>query len=168
MKKVLFASLIAVLTLSSCSALTGTSSTSNTASSVASSVASAAASTSNDGMAAGRALNALYKQYKADGKFDYTNLNNALNTIQLLQSCQGLKTNAKNSDYWKNFASGLILGSNNLVTQQNSGVVTNSLSNLVNNVDSQKLQSAQTNTVEALGAAKSAASSISNILSIFK
>ena len=162
MKKVLLASLIATLVLSSCSALKGTSSSVNQ---VASSVASA---TSSDGMNAGRALSALYKQYKADGKYDYTNLNNALNTIQLLQSCQNLKSNAKNSTYWKNFAAGLILGSNNLVTDQTSSMITNSLNNLVSNVDTQKLQAAEQNTVNAINTAKSTASSISNILALFK
>ncbi len=162
MKKVLFVSLIALLVLSSCSAIQGTSS-----SSAGSSVATAA-STSNDGVDAGRALNALYNQYKKDGKYDYTNLNNALNTIQLLQSCQGLKTNAKNSEYWKNFATGLVLGSNNLVTDQLAGTVTNSLGNMVSNVDTEKLKSAKNNTLEAIGTAQQTASSISNILSLFK
>ena len=165
MKKVLYSSLAALLILSNCSALKITSSNANSVASAASAVASA---TSNDGMAAGRALNALYKQYKADGKYDYTNLNNALNTIQLLQSCQNLKYNAKNSSYWKNFAAGLVLGSNNLVTDQLSGVVTNSLNNLVSNVDTQKLQSAGQNATDAINTAKQTASSISNILSLFK
>jgi len=164
MKKVLLAALIAVVTLSGCSVLGGSSSTSN----AASAVQSAVSATSNDGVSAGSALSALYKQYKADGKYDYTNLTNVMNTIKLLQSCKNLKSNAKDSQYWKSFASGLILGSNNLVTEQTSGIVTNSLSNLVKNVDADKLQSAQTNTVEAVGAAKSAASSISNILALFK
>lgn len=162
MKKVLLVSLVALLVLSSCSALKGTSSSANP---VASAVSSA---TSSDGMAAGQALNAIYKQYKADGKYDYTNLNNALNTIKLLQSCQNLKSNAKNSTYWKNFAAGLVLGSNNLVTDQLSGTVTNSLNNLVSNVDTQKLQSAGQNATDAINTAKQTASSISNILSLFK
>ncbi|MBR1516109.1 MAG: hypothetical protein IJ621_05125 [Paludibacteraceae bacterium] len=162
MKKVLLASLVALLVLSSCSALKGTSSNANP---VASTVSSA---TSSDGMAAGQALNAIYKQYKADGKYDYTNLNNALNTIKLLQSCQNLKSNAKNSTYWKNFAAGLVLGSNNLVTDQLSGTVTNSLNSLVSNVDTQKLQSAGQNATDAINTAKQTASSISNILSLFK
>ncbi|MBQ7697179.1 MAG: hypothetical protein IJT35_01170 [Paludibacteraceae bacterium] len=162
MKKVLLASLVALLVLSSCSALKGTSSNANT---VASAVSSA---TSSDGMAAGQALSAIYKQYKADGKYDYTNLNNALNTIKLLQSCQNLKSNAKNSTYWKNFAAGLVLGSNNLVTDQLSGTVTNSLNSLVSNVDTQKLQSAGQNATDAISTAKQTASSISNILSLFK
>ena len=162
MKKVFLASLVALLVLSSCSALKGTSSNANT---VASAVSSA---TSSDGMAAGQALSAIYKQYKADGKYDYTNLNNALNTIKLLQSCQNLKSNAKNSTYWKNFAAGLVLGSNNLVTDQLSGTVTNSLNSLVSNVDTQKLQSAGQNATDAINTAKQTASSISNILSLFK
>ena len=154
--------MVALLVLSSCSALKGTSSNANT---VASAVSSA---TSSDGMAAGQALSAIYKQYKADGKYDYTNLNNALNTIKLLQSCQNLKSNAKNSTYWKNFAAGLVLGSNNLVTDQLSGTVTNSLNSLVSNVDTQKLQSAGQNATDAINTAKQTASSISNILSLFK
>jgi hypothetical protein len=162
MKKVLFVSLVALLVLSSCSALKGTSSSANP---VVSAVSSA---TSSDGMAAGQALNAIYKQYKADGKYDYTNLNNELNTIKLLQSCQNLKSNAKNSTYWKNFAAGLVLGSNNLVTDQLSGTVTNSLNSLVSNVDTQKLQSAGQNATDAISTAKQTASSISNILSLFK
>lgn len=122
----------------------------------------------SEGRAAGSALRALYAQYKADGKYDYTNLSNIMNTMSLLQNCKNLKTNAKDSDYWKSFATGLVLGSENLVTEQLSSTVTNSLSALMENVDTEKLESASNNAVAAAATAKSTASSISNLLSLFQ
>ncbi len=126
-----------------------------------------ATSSSTDGQAAGRALKALYTQYKADGKFDATNLSNIANTMLLIQNCKGLKTSFKDSNYWKAFAQGLILGSDNLVTQQVSNTVTSQLSNMMQNIDTEKLESAGQNASQAASAAASAASSLKSIFNLF-
>ena len=105
MKKVILIAAVALMGLTACSTLTGT----TTGSTTPTTTSTTATGTTNDGQTAGAALRALYTQYKADGKYDYTNLNNAINAIQLVQACQNLKSNVKDGDYWKNFASGLIL-----------------------------------------------------------
>lgn len=84
------------------------------------------------GQASGAALRNLYTQYKADGKIDMTNINNILNLAALSQCIGELKDAGKvdKSDYVKEFATGLILGSNNLVNQTNSTPVVGGLTNL--------------------------------------
>ena len=77
------------------------------------------------GQGAGTALHALYTQYKADGKYDYTNLQNAMNTVSLLANCEGLKTGYKDKTYLKDFGKGMIASSLGLVTQSNVQSVTN-------------------------------------------
>lgn len=124
------------------------------------------------GQGAGTALQALYAQYKADGKYDYTNLQNAMNTISLLSSCQGLKENYKNTTYLKDFGKGMIATSLGLVNQNNVQTVTNSLVDMVKN--NENVQAATTQTQNAanttagyLNTASQYAGSISNLLSLF-
>lgn len=84
------------------------------------------------GQGAGNAILALYKQYKADGnKYDYTNLQNAMNTITLIGSCDGLKENYKDKTYLTEFGKGMVASSLGLVTQNNVETVTNSLVEMV-------------------------------------
>ncbi|MBP5488347.1 MAG: hypothetical protein J6X77_02130 [Bacteroidales bacterium] len=87
---------------------------------------------SGSGQASGAALRNLYTQYKTDGKVDMTNINNILNLAALSQCIGELKDagTVDKSDYIKEFATGLILGSNNLVTQTNSTPVVSGLTNL--------------------------------------
>ncbi len=124
------------------------------------------------GQGAGTALQALYAQYKADGKYDYTNMQNAMNTISLLSSCQGLKENYKNTTYLKDFGKGMIASSLGLVNQNNVQTVTNSLVDMVKN--NENVQAATTQTQNAanttagyLNTASQYAGSISNLLSLF-
>ena len=93
-----------------------------------------AAATVN-GQAAGAALKSLYTQYKADGKLDMSNLTNILNLTTLASNVKGLKGLTDKSTFYKDFAAGLISGSNNLVSQTNSTAVMSGLTSLVNNVD---------------------------------
>ena len=125
------------------------------------------------GQGAGNALLAIYNQYKADGnKYDYKNMQNALNTVTLLANCEGLKTNYKDKTYLKEFGKGLIASSLGLVTQNNVETVTNSLVDMVKN--SETVQNATTqaqNTANtAAGYANTAAQyagAISSLLSAF-
>lgn len=88
-----------------------------------------------NGQASGAALKSLYSQYKTDGKVDLTNLNNIISMAQLVNNIQGLGSVDDKSKFYTDFASGLILGSNNLVTQQTSNPVTNTLQTLVSGTD---------------------------------
>lgn len=126
-----------------------------------------------NGQAAGAALKALYAQYKADGnKLNMTNLTNIVNLTTLANNVQGLKGMSNKADFYKEFASGLVLGSNNLVSQSNSNSIMNGLQNLVNNVDLSGLQSKTENAAAkgaaALENATTIANSVSSILNIFK
>lgn len=168
MKKVFFIAAVALMGLTACSTLTGTTSPSSSTANAATGATTVTNATNNDGQAAGAALRALYAQYKTDGKFDYTNLNNAMNAIQLVKSCQNLKSNAKDGSYWKNFATGLILGSDGLVTDKISNTVTEQLNTLAEKVDSSKIEAASNSAISAIQTAGETASSISNILSLFK
>ena len=98
------------------------------------------------GQASGAALRNLYTQYKADGnKVDMTNLNNILNLATLSQAITELKDAGKvdKSDYVREFATGLILGSNNLVNQTNSTPVVSNLTNIAG-IDLSSVTSAAT------------------------
>ena len=88
-----------------------------------------------NGQQSGAALKSLYSQYKTDGKVDLTNLNNVISMAQLVNGIQGLKGIDDKSRFYTDFAAGLILGSNNLVTQQTSNPVTNTLQTLVSGTD---------------------------------
>jgi hypothetical protein len=139
-----------------------------------SSTTTESAGTTN-GKAAGSALKSLYTQYKADGKLDMSNLNNIMNAATLATNVKGLKGQTDKTTFYKDFASGLILGSENLVTSATSSNVMSGLSNLANNVDLSSLTEAAT--TAATNAATSAAakvvdsettSAISGILSLLK
>ena len=136
-----------------------------------------------NGQAAGAALKSLYTQYKADGKFDMSNLNNLLNLTTLATNVQGLKGQSNKGAFYKDFASGLILGSNNLVTSENSISVMSGLTDLVENVDlsglTQKAETATENITEKLASASGKATTavenaseiagaVTNILNLFK
>lgn len=90
---------------------------------------------STNGQQSGAALKSLYSQYKSDGKVDLANLNNIISMAQLVNGIQGLKDVDDKSKFYGDFATGLILGSNNLVTQQTSKPVTNTLQGLVQGTD---------------------------------
>lgn len=104
------------------------------------------------GQGAGNALLNLYNQYKADGnKYDYKNMQNALNTITLLANCEGLKDNYKDKTYLKEFGKGMVASSLGLVTQNNVESVTNSLVDMVKS--SETVQETKTQTQSAANTA---------------
>ena len=145
-------------------------------------VENVSAATSN-GKQAGAALKSLYTQYKADGKMDMSNLTNIMNLATLANNVQGLKGQDNKTAFYKDFASGLILGSGNLVTQVNSEAVVEGLTGLVENVDLSALTTSATSATEKAASALSVASgkagtavenateiaeSVSSILNLFK
>ncbi len=136
-----------------------------------------------NGQAAGAALKALYSQYKADGKLDMGNLTNLMNLATLATNVQGLKGQTDKSSFYKEFASGLVLGSNNLVNNTNSTSIMGGLQNLVNNVDlsgltaktedakaalTEKLTTASGKATTAVENATEIAGAVTNILNLFK
>ncbi|MBR5275406.1 MAG: hypothetical protein IKU33_09230 [Bacteroidales bacterium] len=133
---------------------------------------SATATASSSGQAAGAALKSLYSQYKADGKLDMSNLNNLMNLATLANNVKGLKGMTSKTDFYKDFATGLVSGSNNLVNSSNSSSIMGGLQNLVNNVDLSGLQGNATTAItkgtEALSNANEIASSVTSILNMFK
>ena len=155
----------------SCGALKGTSSqTSSTASPTQSAAATTATANNSTaigaGQNAGAALLAMYNQYKADGnKYDYKNLNNIINTLQLVSACEGLKDNKSNKEYLKSFGKGMLASAAGLVTESNVNQVTNTLTDMV--VNNPTVTNAATTAADKLNTAAQTASSISSILSLF-
>lgn len=141
MKKILCLS-VAVIMLAGCGFMKNSTS-SNAPQTANTAVTSATTNAMSAGQGAGNAILQLYNQYKADGnKYDYTNMQNALNTVTLLANCEGLKTNYKDQNYLKDFGKGMIASSLGLVTQNNVETVTNSLVDMVKN--SETVQNATT------------------------
>lgn len=108
--------------------------------------------TSTNGINTGIALLSLYVQYKNAGKIDIANANNLANIATIASNIQGLDAAATKASTTANFISGLISGSQNLVNQNNSASVLNTLAK-VNNLDLSSLVSS---------AATSAATSLIN------
>ena len=92
-------------------------------------------SASVSGQQSGAALKSLYSQYKTDGQIDVTNLNNIIMLAQLSNGIQGLKGVDDKSAFYNEFAEGLILGSDRLVTKNTASTVTNTLQSLATGTD---------------------------------
>lgn len=111
--KILAISVIALLSAGLCHAQTST-------------TASSSSLTSSNGIAAGKAIVALYTQYKADGKLDLANTANVTNLVSLATNIAGLATNNSTTD----FLSGLVSGSKSLVNSENSSSVLSTLKSI--------------------------------------
>ncbi|MGN0189737.1 MAG: hypothetical protein ACI395_09505 [Candidatus Cryptobacteroides sp.] len=83
------------------------------------------------GQTTGTALKSLYTQYQADGKkLDLKNTKNLLSLATLATNISGLKGTTKDSAFYKDFATGIIAGSTNLVTSSTSDSVMSGLTAL--------------------------------------
>ena len=127
------------------------------------------------GQQSGVALKALYTQYKADGKLDFSNLNNLLNIVNLSAQVQKITKAEQGTVDYSEFGKGLVAGSVNLVNDINKDQVVNVLTQQLAKVDTSKLTEAagkaQTtvNTVtETIGSVKEASSSVMEIINLFK
>ena len=89
-------------------------------------------SATSKGEAAGIALKELYAQYKVDGKLNVTNRKNLKNLSVLVSNIQELKGQSNKSSFYKEFASGLINGSDNLVNKGNVDSVMKTFSSMSN------------------------------------
>lgn len=85
-----------------------------------------------NGQASGAALKSLYSQYKTDGKVNMQDMNNVMNIMYLVNAIQGLKGMDNKSAFYTDFATGLVLGSNNMISSSNSSAVTGMLGTLAN------------------------------------
>ncbi|MGN1221046.1 MAG: hypothetical protein ACI4TU_08910 [Candidatus Cryptobacteroides sp.] len=134
-------------------------------------LSSVLSSGTSSGQAAGAALKSLYTQYKADGKLDMKNVKNIASLTTLAKNLQGLKGQSNKSQFYKDFATGLVKGSNNLVNKTNSSSVMSGLSNIVNNVDLSSLvngASSTASTSKGVENASEIASSVTKVLNLFK
>ncbi len=172
MKKIMIF-VAAAMMMTGCGMLKNNASSNTTTTTTPAATTGTTVNAQNAGQGAGNALLALYNQYKADGnKFDYKNMQNALNTVTLIANCEGLKSNYKDKTYLKDFGKGLIASSLGLVTQNNVETVTNSLVDMVKNSETvQNTATAAKNTANtAAGYANTAAQyagALSTLLSAF-
>lgn len=170
MKAIKFIAVIATAAMlaSSCSLLSKGGSSAPAANTAASTATVAGTTAQQAGSAAGSALRTLFTAYSQNGnKLDMSNPTNLLNIASLTSSIAGLKTADK--DYKKSFAQGLVLGSSNLVTQNTSNNVLDQLTKIAGTVaNSNQAQQAATTASSVAKDAGAIASSVSNILSIFK
>lgn len=127
------------------------------------------------GQQSGVALKALYTQYKADGKLDFSNLNNLLNIVNLSAQVQKITKAEQGTVDYSEFGKGLVAGSVNLVNDLNKDQVVNLLTQQLAKVDTSKITEvagqAQTtvNTVtESINSVKEASSSVMEIINLFK
>lgn len=123
------------------------------------------------GQATGTALKSLYTQYKADGKkLDMKNAKNMLSLASLATSISGLKDTTKDSSFYKEFATGMVAGSSNLVTTSTSDNVMSGLTALAG-MDLSAITGGQTTSsksTESSSNISEIADNVSGILSLFK
>lgn len=123
------------------------------------------------GQQTGVAIGALNTQYKADGKMDMTNFANILNVAIVANAAQTLKEQTEGGQYYKDFSKGLIVGSNDLVSETTVGNVIAGMSALTG-VDVKALQG-KSDGAAAKGAAAmenlaNIATSVSAIMTLFQ
>lgn len=127
------------------------------------------------GQQSGVALKALYTQYKADGKLDFSNLNNLLNIVNLSAQVQKITKAEKGTVDYSEFGKGLVAGSVNLVNDLNKDQVVNVLTQQLAKVDTSKItevagqaQTTVNNVTESINSVKEASSSVMEIINLFK
>ena len=174
MKKILLSIVVGVV-LASCGSMQQASENGGLAQSA---VASQTQTTVSESYAAGSqsgiALKALYEQYKADGKLDFSNLSNITNILNVSAQVQKIAQAEKGSVNYSDFSMGLIEGSMNLVNEVNSEQVVESLVNTVSTIDTSSLKESAdqaqsvANSLSSLSSITSSASSIMDVLNLFQ
>lgn len=127
------------------------------------------------GQQSGVALKALYTQYKADGKLDFSNLNNLLNIVNLSAQVQKITKAEQGTVDYSEFGKGLVAGSVNLVNDINKDQVVNVLTQQLAKVDTSKItevagqaQTTVSTVTESINSVKEASSSVMEIINLFK
>ncbi|MCR4827961.1 MAG: hypothetical protein K5864_00685 [Bacteroidales bacterium] len=137
MKKIgIILTFVSMFAMVSCSALSG-------------STTSTAAAT--NGATTGAALSALYKSKKA-GTLSVTNASDLTNILTVINGYNSLKANKDVSSYKTAFATGMITGGNGLITAANSTTVMNALlnSSALSGVSSTNIVNKATTTISAI------------------
>ena len=120
------------------------------------------------GQQSGVALKALYLQYQADGKIDFSNLTNIANILNLSAQVQKIAQAEKGSVNYSDFSQGLIAGSVNLVNELNQEKVVDILTTQVANIDTSKITEATDKAQSTVNSITETASSLSEFISLFK
>lgn len=127
------------------------------------------------GQQSGVALKALYAQYKADGKIDFSNLSNIANILNLSAQVQKITKAEQGTVDYSEFGQGLIAGSVNLVNEINQAQVVEVLTQQLGNIDTSKItevagqaQTTVNNVTETVSNVTETASSIMEIINLFK
>ena len=98
-----------------------------TSCSVLGSAASSNTAATTMGQTCGSAILGLYNSYKATGSVNLTYGNNLTHALALATCYTQLKANKDNSSYRNAFATGLVMSSAGLITNQNSNAFINAL-----------------------------------------
>ena len=120
------------------------------------------------GQQSGVALKALYSQYQADGKIDFSNLTNIANILNLSAQVQKIAQAEKGSVNYSDFSQGLIAGSVNLVNELNQEKVVDILTTQVAKIDTSKVSEATDKAQNTINSLSETASSLSELISLFK
>lgn len=123
---------------------------------------------SSSGQTTGAAVKSLYEDYKKVGKIDLNNPNTILNVTKLATGIQGLKGQSDKSKFYKDFAKGLVLGSNSLISTATSSAATSTLAGLANNLDFGALLGKDTPKEEKTQSQQEVISGVSKLFSLFK
>ncbi len=172
----------ATTTSSAATTATTTTTTNNTASgleALAGMLGAAQTTTQSESYTAGQqsgvALKALYAQYKADGKLDFSNLSNVANILNLSAQVQKVTKAEKGTVDYSEFGKGLVAGSVNLVNELNQEQVVEVLTQQLGNIDTSKItevagqaQTTVNNVTESINSVKEASSSVMEIINLFK
>ncbi len=166
-KTIILASAAAALMLASCGFMKNSTTNTQSTTTATTTVAPTANDAAMMGKNAGMALDNLAAQYKADGKLDMTNIMNIANMLNLVGAAQQIYTNKSSSEYRTGFIKGLIANSIN-IDEINAETVTEGLTELVENTQVDKLQSAMQKGQATATEVQNVATSVTNIISMFK
>lgn len=133
-----------------------------------SSTTSSNSSSYTAGQSSGTALKALYTQYQADGKVDMANVQNLVNIVSLVNNVKTVKNAEKSSGAYTDFVQGMVSGSSNLVNELNAETVMNGLTSALSSVDTSKIDTAVEKGTSAVQSATAIATSVGEIMSLFK
>jgi hypothetical protein len=133
-----------------------------------SSTTSSNSSSYTAGQSSGTALKALYAQYQADGKVDMGKVENLINIVSLVNNVKTIKNAEKSSGAYTDFVQGMVSGSSNLVNELNAETVMNGLRSALSSVDTSKIDTAVEKGTSAVQSASAIATSVSEIMSLFK
>ena len=95
-----------------------------------SNIANSDTAANTSGVSCGKLLSEMHDDYKATGKVNLTDTNTILNIIELGGYYKTLKSHENDATYKKAFAAGLVTGSGNQISAENSMAVVEALLNM--------------------------------------